>query len=144
MTPLTSGPRRSSARFLRCSECHAPLAHDQHYCVECGERRGSLPHGLAALIGVGLAHHAQDELAASSALAATRSNKMGSRGDTVLLSPAVSAVAVMALLAFGVLVGSAVSPAQESSAAAPLVVAVVSPTSASSPPVAAQTSSPPE
>jgi hypothetical protein len=24
----------------RCSACGAPLAHDQRYCVECGERRG--------------------------------------------------------------------------------------------------------
>jgi hypothetical protein len=24
----------------RCSSCGAPLAHDQRYCVECGERRG--------------------------------------------------------------------------------------------------------
>jgi hypothetical protein len=23
-----------------CTNCGAPLAHDQHYCVECGERRG--------------------------------------------------------------------------------------------------------
>jgi hypothetical protein len=24
----------------RCTNCRAPLAHDQRYCVECGERRG--------------------------------------------------------------------------------------------------------
>lgn len=24
----------------RCVNCGSPLAHDQHYCVECGERRG--------------------------------------------------------------------------------------------------------
>jgi hypothetical protein len=34
----------------RCSNCGAPLAHDQRYCVECGERRGqsTLPQAAPA------------------------------------------------------------------------------------------------
>lgn len=34
----------------RCGACGAPLAHDQRYCVECGERRGAsrLPAGQPA------------------------------------------------------------------------------------------------
>ena len=55
-------------------------------------------------------------------------------------SPLVTGVAVMALLAFGVLVGSAVSPLQESAATAPIVVAVSPSTTASTQPLGAQTS----
>lgn len=35
---LTTAPAVASGD--RCSACGAPLAHDQRYCVECGERRG--------------------------------------------------------------------------------------------------------
>jgi hypothetical protein len=41
----------SSAVGDRCSNCGSPLASDQHYCVECGQRRGkprfSAAHGAA-------------------------------------------------------------------------------------------------
>jgi hypothetical protein len=37
---LTAVP--SAASGDRCGNCGAALAHDQHYCVECGERRGQL------------------------------------------------------------------------------------------------------
>src|SRR5580700_10192895 len=30
----------ASASDERCAECGAPMASDQRYCVECGERRG--------------------------------------------------------------------------------------------------------
>jgi hypothetical protein len=35
---LTAVPAAGSGD--RCSNCGAPLAHDQRYCVQCGERRG--------------------------------------------------------------------------------------------------------
>ena len=35
---LTAVPTAGSGD--RCSNCGAPLAHDQRYCVQCGERRG--------------------------------------------------------------------------------------------------------
>jgi hypothetical protein len=35
---LTAVPGAASGD--RCSNCGAPLAHDQRYCVQCGERRG--------------------------------------------------------------------------------------------------------
>ena len=55
----------------------------------------------------------------------------------------VTGVAVMALLAFGVLVGSAVSPAEQSGASEPILVAVSPPTTASSLSPGASTSTPP-
>jgi hypothetical protein len=64
-------------------------------------------------------------------------------GEVPMPAPWAAAVAVMALLAFGVLVGSAVSPAEPSGAAVPIVVAVSPSTTASSPPLGAPVSTPP-
>jgi hypothetical protein len=64
-------------------------------------------------------------------------------GEVPMPAPWAAAVAVMALLAFGVLVGSAVSPAEPSGAAAPIVVAISPSTTASSPPLGAPVSAPP-
>jgi hypothetical protein len=33
----------------RCTSCQAPFAPDQHYCVNCGERRGKPRFSLAAM-----------------------------------------------------------------------------------------------
>ena len=39
MAQASSQPA-SAASDMRCAECGAPMAQDQRYCVECGERRG--------------------------------------------------------------------------------------------------------
>jgi len=40
-TAVRTGPELvSGAVGDRCSNCGSPLASDQHYCVECGQRRG--------------------------------------------------------------------------------------------------------
>src|SRR6202040_738876 len=127
-----------------CQECGARLAHDQRYCVECGVRCGALPPAIAERLGVvprgglrqaneiGYAGGVADAGVAEAA-AATDSREPRSLND---LSASVSGVAVIVLLAFGVLVGSAVSPAGQSRADAPIIVAV-------SPPTTASNSSPP-
>jgi hypothetical protein len=45
-----ASPPVAAAREERCVECGAPMAPDQRYCVECGERRGErrFPAVLAA------------------------------------------------------------------------------------------------
>jgi hypothetical protein len=60
-----------------------------------------------------------------------------------LPTPAVAAVAVMALLAFGVLVGSAVSPVAPSGAAAPVLLAVAPPAKAAKPAPVSEAPAPP-
>ena len=40
LPPAGSASMTSGARDERCAECGAPMASDQRYCVECGERRG--------------------------------------------------------------------------------------------------------
>ena len=123
----------SVAPFYRCGECGARLAPDQRYCVECGARRGPLPRALAERIGV----VPRDRLGR-----APDSEDLDGPRERVTASPSVIAVAVMALLAFGVLVGSAVSPVQESGADAPILVAVAPPATSSTPPPSAPPSSP--
>ena len=115
------------ALFLRCDECGAGLAYGQRYCVECGARRGPLPRAIAELIGVipgdrlGQADGLSAAPGAAEAAADGDSHEGGLLSD---LSQSTIGVAVMALLAFGVLVGSAVSPVVESAATAPIIVAV--------------------
>ena len=42
--------RPPATRILACKHCEAPLAQDQRYCLECGERRGALPPAVAGLL----------------------------------------------------------------------------------------------
>jgi phosphatidylinositol-3-phosphatase len=136
-TTSTPGDRPDASRFLCCGECGARLAYDQRYCVECGARHGPLPRALAELIGLA----PQDGLGRASE-AGPHEAHPDSPDEQQLPSPSVSGVAVMALLAFGVLLGSGISPAQESSATAPIVVAVA-PSTVSNPSLAAPASTPP-
>jgi phosphatidylinositol-3-phosphatase len=94
-----------------CDTCGAALADDQRYCVECGSRRGPLPAAVATLIA---ARPARPSAVVEPAEPA---------GFTPP-SPRAAALAVMAVLAFGVVVGTLVAPATPSEANAPLVVAV--------------------
>jgi hypothetical protein len=143
-----SGHRLNASRFLCCAECGSRLAYDQRYCVECGARQGPLPRAIAELIGVaphdrrGQMREGADERGRSEAPIQSDSPEVDSPGDWWLPSPSIGGIAVMALLAFGVLVGSGVSPVQESDATAPLVVAVSSSPTAGQPP-AAPVSAPP-
>jgi hypothetical protein len=130
-TPASDTERSSAPWSLRCRECSAPLADDQRYCVECGSRRGPLPPTIARLI---------DPARVEPGPVA---DPAGSEWDDLLsrLTTPVAAVAVMALLAVGVLVGSAVSPTQPTGASAPVIVAV-SPPTATTPAPAAPAASP--
>lgn len=102
-----------------CSSCGAPLASDQRYCVECGQRVGpplALPYSLPAGVG-------EPPGAASKwALALPMPLQM------------VSTFAAMAL-GFGVVIGTAISPnlAGIVAAPAPTVVAEAPPETPSAP-----------
>jgi hypothetical protein len=89
---------------------------DQRYCIGCGERRGPMSHAMRNLIaGVAVA---PDAMPVEEAIAGPA---------FVLPHPRVAAVAITALLAFGVIIGSVVSPTAESAAESPLIVAVQPP-----------------
>jgi hypothetical protein len=125
------GPRAG----VRCAECRAPLAYDQRYCVECGTRRGGLPEAIAERIQALLARGDVEALAAgepevgagaaaASGVAAASASSFWSRS---MPSPRASAVAIMGMLAFGVVVGSIASTNADSLPTGPLVVLVSPP-----------------
>lgn len=129
-----------------CKKCGAPLAHDQRYCTDCGERRGALPGRVSKLIAP-LDMATPPSIAGVPPLLVAPPVSAGSSGAIAALddwvdnfeipTPRVIASSVLALLAFGVLLGSVVgsgnglapiyimpSPAQASAttAAAPAAV----------------------
>jgi hypothetical protein len=88
------------AAAARCADCAAQLAHDQRYCVACGARRGALPALAATLIGT------------AGPPAGLPAVAVGATVPAALELPNLRAiaVAVMALLGFGVIIGSAATP----------------------------------
>ena len=139
---MLSGPSASS--YLCCAECGSRLAYDQRYCVDCGARRGALAPATVRWIGIEVP---DESIAAIDVAVASADPTDPAHSERVpraaMPSPAIVGVAVMALLAFGVLLGSAVSPVQESGASGPLVLAVAHTPQAPSAPVAAEVVTPP-
>jgi hypothetical protein len=110
---------------LRCAECDAALAHDQRYCVDCGARRGPLPSEIAGLIGAIREQGPEPDLPPGTPLAesfADTDSRPAAFGFE-MPGPRAAAVAVMGMLAFGVIVGSlAGGTSVETLASAPLIV----------------------
>lgn len=102
-----------------CAACSSPVAPDQRYCLGCGRRTGPLPPEVAALIGV--AAPAPPELLMAEADAAPDGT------GRAMVSPRAAAVAVLAMLGFGSLLGSIAGVPATSEASAPVVVALAPP-----------------
>ncbi len=116
--------------MIRCTNCEAPLAHDQRYCLECGTRRGPLP-GLVAAMIAGILEQGRNQVPARvgpaepSVTAPATSPRPAPSPPFVgwLPSPRVAAVAVMGMLAFGAELGASVGASGVATlAAAPLLV----------------------
>ena len=114
----------------RCAECGTRLAPDQRYCVDCGTRRGPLPavvgERVAALQERGRPVPASAKLAgvppATAAAAAVDEDEEKDGFWSFMPSPQVVAVAVMALLAAGVVIRSVTSPLASSAGFSPIVL----------------------
>jgi hypothetical protein len=122
----TSDTTTSESRSaLRCAECDAGLAHDQRYCVECGARRGPLPPEIAGLVGAIREQGPEPDLPPGTPLAdslAADDRRPPAFGLT-MPGPRAAAAAVMAMLGFGVIVGSLVGGTSVATlASAPLIV----------------------
>jgi hypothetical protein len=116
-----------------CVQCAATLARDQRYCVACGQRRGPLPDAIAALVRA--APVGSDD-GASSAVSAAALVRAAPDGSDDGASPAASgppgfaapparavAVAILCVLAFGIVIGERTSPDSLASVA-PAIVAL--------------------
>jgi hypothetical protein len=126
----TRGPGRGG-----CAECGAALSSDQRYCVECGVRRNALPPAVAGLITPLLEHDrgakagtAATPKAAPAAEAGPEPAKQAApAGLAFMPSPRAAAVAVMAMLAFGVVIGSATSQLAQSAGLSTIVLEMTEP-----------------
>lgn len=87
-------------------------------------RRGTIPPMVANLIGAATNRAPNPRHVANGGMRASERPGPDTGAGLEMPTPAIAAVAVMALLAFGVLVGSAVSPVTPSGAAAPILLAI--------------------
>jgi phosphatidylinositol-3-phosphatase len=147
-------------RATSCASCGATLASSQRYCLECGERRGPLPAAISKWLSVvepgeGGEKPAGDPEAAGAGLGAIAAADPGSEDsldppDDISLAerympePRSAAIAVMALLAFGVVAGAATGPIAQSAGISPIVVEMSQSTPPSSPVETASSTAPAE
>jgi len=117
----------------RCSSCEATLDGGRRYCFACGARRGPLPEAFARWLSAvrpGAAKAANDGgPPGGTEVGAGQEPDRGE--DTGLVErftpePRSAAIAVMALLAFGVVIGAATGPLAQSAGISPLVVELAS------------------
>jgi len=120
-----------AAGAASCASCGLRLAAGQRYCLSCGERRGALPPRVAAWLsivpadGEGAASeaHGEDPPVAAGATATDLADKDEEESlSRYMPEPRAAAIAVMALLAFGVVVGAATGPVARSAGLGPIVV----------------------
>ncbi|HEY2333511.1 MAG TPA: alkaline phosphatase family protein [Solirubrobacterales bacterium] len=107
-----------------CVGCGGALAPAQRYCLECGERRGPLPAAVASWLSIVDAPAAADAAPAGDANAGEPDDapEEDSAARRYMPEPRTAAVAVMALLAFGVLLGGLTGPVAQSAGIAPIVL----------------------
>jgi phosphatidylinositol-3-phosphatase len=134
------------ARAASCASCNATLASSQRYCLECGARRGPVPAEFAKWLSItrpvasseeattGGAAPDAEEGAAATALAEGAVFEDSTLAERFMPEPRSAAIATMALLAFGVVIGAATGPLAQSAGIAPIVVEMgSSPSTASTP-----------
>ncbi len=128
-----------------CAGCGAVLAPGQRYCLECGTRRGAMPAIIAsrisAMLHVGRAKAVAEEELPPDAPAAAAG--LAGSAAQFMPDPKVAAVAVMGLLAFGVLLGSVTSQVAQSAGITPLLLQAPATTASSPAPVAPIAAAPP-
>jgi hypothetical protein len=104
-----------------CSGCGARLVADQRYCLRCGERRGVIPAAIARWLSI-----IEPPAEPGSTPAATPDLPLDGGEESSQRShmpaPRSAAIAVLTVLAFGVLLGGLTGPAAQSAGIAPIVL----------------------
>ena len=116
---------RGSAHAGSCAACAAAFAGDQRYCLECGARRGPLPPAIAARLAALLRRDRGEDATEGEA------TQEPAASPGFIPSPRAAAVAVIGMLALGVLLGSATSQLAQSAGLTSILLEVAP--SASSP-----------
>jgi phosphatidylinositol-3-phosphatase len=134
-----SGTNEDSGRSgARCAECDAKSSATQRYCLACGARLGPLPVVVAERIAAlrdGSRPQADAGGVAGPGASAAPADATAEEGAWRFMpSPQIAAVAVMALLAGGVVLGSVTSPFAESAGTVPIVVQIAESRSEAPPP----------
>ena len=134
------------ARAASCASCGATLASSQRYCLECGVRRGPVPAAFVKWLSIvrpdagseaatGGVVPDTEEGAAATVAAEGAVFEDSTLAERFMPEPRSAAIATMALLAFGVVVGAATGPLAQSAGVSPIVVEMgSSPSTASSEP----------
>jgi phosphatidylinositol-3-phosphatase len=121
--------QRDAGRNGSCASCGAELNGEQRYCVECGARRGPLPPAIATRVAAMMewARAAAVPLSEAAASAAGEGAEEPVGGSARFMpTPRAAAVAVMGMLAFGVMLGSAISPLARSAGFTSILLEVAS------------------
>ena len=113
---------RGAERTGSCPGCGAASSDDQRYCLECGGRRGPLPPAIAARLASMLRRDRRQETPAEEEAA-----DAPTRPPASCPRPRVAAVAVMGMLALGVLLGSATSQLAQSAGLSSILLEVAPP-----------------
>ncbi|HMJ33624.1 MAG TPA: alkaline phosphatase family protein [Baekduia sp.] len=141
-----------------CRSCRSPLADDQRYCLECGERQGAPRLDWMAMVAGSAAEAPQAPQAPGAWLAGMADPAPLERESAGpgLPTPRIAAALVLGVLAFGVVLGNAAGPGASpadaggrrnltivaSAAPAPAPAAVVPPAASPSPPATDEASVP--
>jgi hypothetical protein len=110
---------RDGLRAAACAECGTACGDGQRYCMECGSRRGALPAAVLARIDAMQASKSLEMAVAKGSFPDLDLEEDEDADDSELIkrympTPRAAAVAVLGLLAFGVIVGAATSPYAQS------------------------------
>jgi hypothetical protein len=128
--------RRSPSARGECPECGSACLAGQRYCIACGARRGPLPGAVAAQIAPMLKRQRVKAKTAATAAVAGASVAAGAAAATAkkaiprrnhMPSPRAALVAVMCMLAFGVVIGSATSQLAQSAGLSSIILEVSPP-----------------
>lgn len=118
-----------------CESCGAELSHEQRYCLACGTRIGAIPAAFVRWLswkkGDAAPPPASSAESTPEPAGSPAEEPVGEReledasfAERYMPEPRSAAIATMALLAFGVVVGAATGPLAQSAAVAPIVVEV--------------------
>lgn len=133
----------NGSRAASCAGCGAAFAAEQRYCMECGARRDALPAAIVNRIDA-MQERKRRELATArdTPADAGAGDDEAAEADPAeetspvsryMPTPRAAAVAVLGLLAFGVVIGTATSPLAQSAGVTAILLEASPPASPSEP-----------